>query len=176
VSWFAMRECTCPRPSAEPRRSWLTGVSHAFSRPHHSLQVLLSLTNMPCLCVALGNTQRFASNHGRPCGSKCAWDHWRGLLVHTGTLLQFQFIPRTQTAKMHCKLIPQIVINYRRHNAVGLQPTMMILWAWAGVPLGVYNIAEEFNIALRIQPQILTLLSLVTWIQCFYYQRVPMPR
>ncbi|KAF2822774.1 PQ loop repeat protein [Ophiobolus disseminans] len=69
------------------------------------------------------------------------------------------------------QLIPQIVINYRRHNAVGLQPTMMMLWAWAGVPLGVYNIAEGFNVALRIQPQILTLLSLVTWIQCFYYER-----
>ncbi|KAH4098708.1 hypothetical protein HBI80_181970 [Parastagonospora nodorum] len=69
------------------------------------------------------------------------------------------------------QLIPQIVINYRRHNATGLQPTMMMLWAWAGVPLGVYNIAEEFNVALRIQPQILTLLSLVTWIQCFYYER-----
>jgi hypothetical protein len=49
---------------------------------------------------------------------------------------------------------------------------MMMLWAWAGVPLGVYNIVEEFNIALRIQPQILILLSLVTWIQCYYYQRV----
>lgn len=49
---------------------------------------------------------------------------------------------------------------------------MMMLWAWAGVPLGVYNIAEEFNIALRIQPQVLTLLSLVTWIQCYYYERV----
>jgi hypothetical protein len=49
---------------------------------------------------------------------------------------------------------------------------MMMLWAWAGVPLGVYNIAEGFNVALRIQPQILTLLSLVTWIQCYYYERV----
>jgi hypothetical protein len=74
------------------------------------------------------------------------------------------------------QLIPQIIINYRRHNAIGLQPTMMMLWAWAGVPLGVYNIAEGFNIALRIQPQILTLLSLVTWIQCFYYERVPLPQ
>jgi hypothetical protein len=74
------------------------------------------------------------------------------------------------------QLIPQIIINYRRHNATGLQPTMMMLWAWAGVPLAVYNIAEGFNIALRIQPQILTLLSLVTWIQCFYYERVPLPR
>ena len=49
---------------------------------------------------------------------------------------------------------------------------MMMLWAWAGVPLGVYNIVKEYNIALRIQPQILTLLSLVTWIQCYYYERV----
>ncbi|KAF2005930.1 hypothetical protein P154DRAFT_423381 [Amniculicola lignicola CBS 123094] len=70
------------------------------------------------------------------------------------------------------QLIPQIVINYRRHNAIGLQPTMMMLWAWAGVPLGVYNIVEDFNIALRIQPQILTVLSLATWIQCYYYERV----
>ncbi|TLD07855.1 hypothetical protein PgNI_10933 [Pyricularia grisea] len=67
------------------------------------------------------------------------------------------------------QLIPQIVVNYRRHNTVGLQPSMMMLWAWAGVPLGVYNITEDFNVALRIQPQILTLLSLVTWAQCCYY-------
>ncbi|RSL97318.1 hypothetical protein CDV31_013083 [Fusarium ambrosium] len=69
------------------------------------------------------------------------------------------------------QLIPQIIVNYRRHNATGLQPSMMMLWAWAGVPLGVYNIVKEYNIALRIQPQILTLLSLITWIQCYYYER-----
>ncbi|KAG8161744.1 hypothetical protein KVR01_008731 [Diaporthe batatas] len=69
------------------------------------------------------------------------------------------------------QLIPQIIINYRRHNATGLQPSMMMLWAWAGVPLGVYNIVEDFNIALRVQPQILTFLSLITWIQCYYYER-----
>ncbi|KAI6756242.1 hypothetical protein HG530_011978 [Fusarium avenaceum] len=68
-------------------------------------------------------------------------------------------------------LIPQIIVNYRRHNATGLQPSMMMLWAWAGVPLGVYNIVKEYNVALRIQPQILTFLSLVTWIQCYYYER-----
>ena len=49
---------------------------------------------------------------------------------------------------------------------------MMMLWAWAGVPLGVYNIAENYNLALCIQPQILTVLSLVTWIQCYYYEKV----
>jgi len=49
---------------------------------------------------------------------------------------------------------------------------MMILWACAGVPLGAYNIAGNFNIAFLIQPQILTVLSLITWIQCFYYDDV----
>lgn len=49
---------------------------------------------------------------------------------------------------------------------------MMLLWAVAGVPLGVYNIVGEFNIALRIQPQILTTLSLFTWAQCLYYGKV----
>lgn len=73
------------------------------------------------------------------------------------------------------QLIPQIVINYRRDNATGLQPSIMMLWAWAGVPLGVYNIVKGFNIALRIQPQILTLMSLITWIQCYYYESVSIP-
>ncbi|KAG9687125.1 PQ loop repeat protein, partial [Aureobasidium melanogenum] len=69
------------------------------------------------------------------------------------------------------QLIPQIIINYRRHNATGLQPSMMMFWAWAGVPLGVYNITSAFNIALRIQPQILSFLSLLTWIQVYYYEK-----
>jgi len=47
----------------------------------------------------------------------------------------------------------------------------MMLWAWAGVPLGVYNIVSNFNIALQIQPQLLTSLSLATWIQVYYYER-----
>lgn len=46
---------------------------------------------------------------------------------------------------------------------------MMLLWACAGVPLGVYNIVSNFSIALQIQPQILTFLSLLTWMQCKYY-------
>lgn len=68
------------------------------------------------------------------------------------------------------QLLPQIWLNYRRHNATGLQPSMMMLWAWAGIPLGVYNITSNFNIPLLIQPQILTFLSLLTWIQCYYYE------
>ena len=67
------------------------------------------------------------------------------------------------------QLIPQIWQNYRRQHTHGLQPTMMLLWASAGIPLGIYNIIREFPIALQIQPQILTFLSLLTWAQTQYY-------
>jgi hypothetical protein len=70
------------------------------------------------------------------------------------------------------QLIPQIIINFRRHNTVGLQRSMMFLWACAGVPLGAYNVTGNFSIALQVQPQILTTLSLITWIQCYYYEDV----
>lgn len=96
-----------------------------------------------------------------------------GMLVGPGPFTLHRIVhPHMGQYLSNLQLIPQIIINYRRHNAVGLQPTMMMLWAWAGVPLGVYNIVKDFNVALRIQPQILTFLSLVTWIQCFYYERV----
>lgn len=49
---------------------------------------------------------------------------------------------------------------------------MMMFWAWAGVPLGVYNIVSDFNVALQVQPQILAFLSLLTWIQVYYYEKV----
>lgn len=37
------------------------------------------------------------------------------------------------------------------------------------MPLGVYNIADAYNIALQVQPNILIFLSLFTWGQCQYY-------
>ncbi|KAI3320966.1 PQ loop repeat protein-like protein [Xylariaceae sp. AK1471] len=67
------------------------------------------------------------------------------------------------------QLLPQIWKNWRRHDSKGLSPLFFLSWAIAGVPLGVYNIAEAFNIALQIQPNILIFLSLTTWSQCMYY-------
>ncbi|KAK3055665.1 hypothetical protein LTR09_003586 [Extremus antarcticus] len=69
------------------------------------------------------------------------------------------------------QLLPQVVLNYRRHSASGLSAGFLLFWAWAGVPLGVYNIVLAFNYALWVQPQILTALSLITWGQCYYYER-----
>jgi hypothetical protein len=67
-----------------------------------------------------------------------------GMLVHSSHSTPTKDIANLQ-------LIPQIIINVRRHNATGLQPTRMFLWACAGVPLGVYNIVKNFNVALQIQ-------------------------
>ena len=69
------------------------------------------------------------------------------------------------------QLTPQIILNYRRHSASGLSRGFMLLWACAGIPLGVYNILAGFDIALQVQPQILTVLSLVTWAQCCCYEQ-----
>lgn len=92
------------------------------------------------------------------------------MLVHPGlSLLSIAHHELRIDSDSCSQLIPQIMMNYRRHSTTGLQPTMMLLWAFAGIPLGVYNIVENFNIALQIQPHILTLLSLITWAQCKYY-------
>lgn len=72
------------------------------------------------------------------------------------------------------KLLPQIWKNWRRHDSGSLSHTFFLSWAIAGVPLGVYNIADDYNIALQIQPNILIFLSLLTWAQCqFYGKRRP---
>jgi hypothetical protein len=49
---------------------------------------------------------------------------------------------------------------------------MMLLWAFAGVSLGAYNIAQDLGVALQVQAQILTTLSLTTCGQCLYYKEV----
>ncbi|KAK1709755.1 hypothetical protein CaCOL14_012082 [Colletotrichum acutatum] len=67
------------------------------------------------------------------------------------------------------QLLPQISKNWRRHDTQSLSSTFFLSWAVAGVPLGVYTIADDFNIALQIQPNILMFLSLWTWFQCKYY-------
>ena len=67
------------------------------------------------------------------------------------------------------QLLPQIYTNHKRSHTHGLQPMMMLLWSAAGIPLGVYNIVRSFPVALQVQPQILTFLSLITWAQTQYY-------
>lgn len=49
---------------------------------------------------------------------------------------------------------------------------MMILWALAGLPLGIHNILSDQHVALIVQAQILTGLSLITWAQTMYYGKV----
>ncbi|THW38771.1 PQ loop repeat protein-like protein [Aureobasidium pullulans] len=65
--------------------------------------------------------------------------------------------------------LPQIWKTWRRHSRGSLSPLFFLAGAAAGIPLGVYNIVDDFNIALQIQPNILSLPSLITWSQCKHY-------
>jgi len=138
---------------------------------------------------------------GRYC-CQCVWDAWSRMLVSAGERKQSfpsMFIELCKTKK-HCyhtcipsrlpvlpswlpdqpqplqQLLPQIVLNFRRRSTTGLKPSFMLLWASAGCPLAVYNIVHKFNIALIVQPQILTGLSLITWSQCCVYGEVSLRR
>lgn len=86
--------------------------------------------------------------------------------------LLLSLLPPTELPFTSTQLLPQIILNHRRRSTTGLKPAFMLLWAAAGCPLAVYNIVNNFNIALIIQPQILTALSLVTWGQCCVYGEV----
>ncbi|KAL5120821.1 hypothetical protein ACEQ8H_001302 [Pleosporales sp. CAS-2024a] len=59
--------------------------------------------------------------------------------------------------------------NWRRKNTDGLPGMMLILWSICGVPFGVYAIVQNFNFALKFQPQAFAGLTLIAWGQTLYY-------
>lgn len=67
------------------------------------------------------------------------------------------------------QLIPQIWYNWRLKKTDGLPALMMMLWACAAVPFGVYSVVQRFAIPIQMQPQIFGALSLVTWGQIMHY-------
>ncbi|KAH3919607.1 hypothetical protein HBI56_028930 [Parastagonospora nodorum] len=77
------------------------------------------------------------------------------------------------TGKLFCcwcvQIIPQIWHNWRRKNTDGLPGSMLILWSICGVPFGVYAIVQNFNFALKFQPQAFAGLTLIAWGQTLYY-------
>lgn len=67
------------------------------------------------------------------------------------------------------QIIPQIWHNWRRKSTEGLPGSMLILWSICGVPFGVYAIVQNFNFALKFQPQAFASLTLISWGQTLYY-------
>ncbi|KAH9897560.1 PQ loop repeat-domain-containing protein [Xylariomycetidae sp. FL2044] len=67
------------------------------------------------------------------------------------------------------QLIPQIWTNWRSKKTDGLPSSMMFLWALCGVPFGAYNIVQDFNYPLQVQPQAFMVLCLVSWTQTLLY-------
>ncbi|KZT59490.1 hypothetical protein CALCODRAFT_450140 [Calocera cornea HHB12733] len=69
------------------------------------------------------------------------------------------------------QLIPQAWKSWREKSTYGLSPYLMLIWALAALPLGVYNISESVNIPLMVQPQLFGFLACTCWVQCFYYDQ-----
>lgn len=67
------------------------------------------------------------------------------------------------------QIIPQIVTNWRHKQTDGLPWIMPFLWAAAAVPFGIYNIVQNFNIPLQVQPQVFCALTLICWAQTLIY-------
>ncbi|KAH7063170.1 PQ loop repeat protein [Macrophomina phaseolina] len=66
-------------------------------------------------------------------------------------------------------IIPQIYTNWRHKETDGLPWIMPFLWAAAAVPFGIYNIVQNFNIPLQVQPQVFCALTLICWAQTLIY-------
>ncbi|KAK2463637.1 hypothetical protein APHAL10511_004388 [Amanita phalloides] len=69
------------------------------------------------------------------------------------------------------QLVPQIVKSWCESSTRGLSPWLMLIWSLTGAFFGTYAIVQGLSIPLIIQPQLFTLLSLVSWAQCLYYDR-----
>ncbi|PIL25155.1 hypothetical protein GSI_13044 [Ganoderma sinense ZZ0214-1] len=69
------------------------------------------------------------------------------------------------------QLIPQVWKSWRTKSTDGLSEYLMLLWGMSCIFLGVYAIVQNLNVPLIVQPQIMSVLSYVSWAQCQYYGR-----
>ena len=67
------------------------------------------------------------------------------------------------------QLVPQVWSNWRTKKTEGLPGAMMFLWAMCAIPFAVYNIVQNFNIPLQVQPHIFCVLSFISWGQVLVY-------
>lgn len=84
------------------------------------------------------------------------------------------------------QLLPQVWKSWREKSTEGLSPylgltcitftifidthnILRFLWGVSGAFFGVYAIVQDLNVPLIIQPQVLSFLSLVSWIQVSSY-------
>jgi len=79
------------------------------------------------------------------------------------------------TVLWSAQIIPQIYQNYKTKSTYGLSSYLMLLWTLSALFLGVYNILQNINVALIVQPQSFGVLGAVCWVQCLYYGDGPEP-
>ncbi|KAJ2961386.1 hypothetical protein NQZ79_g3409 [Umbelopsis isabellina] len=69
------------------------------------------------------------------------------------------------------QLAPQVWKSWRLKSTEGVSTSMMIIWAIAGVFLGIYNVGAQLAIPLWIQPHLFAVIAFMCASQTLYYQR-----
>ncbi|KAI0794082.1 PQ loop repeat-domain-containing protein [Fomes fomentarius] len=69
------------------------------------------------------------------------------------------------------QLIPQVWKSWRSKSTEGLSEYLMLSWGISGTFFGIYSIGQNLNVPLIVQPQLLAVLSYLSWAQCLYYGR-----
>ncbi|KAF8489312.1 PQ loop repeat-domain-containing protein, partial [Gautieria morchelliformis] len=67
------------------------------------------------------------------------------------------------------QILPQIWKSWREHSTEGLSIYLVFLWAVSAIFLGVYNVSQNINIPLIIQPQLFGTFCALSWTQCLHY-------
>jgi hypothetical membrane protein len=73
----------------------------------------------------------------------------------------------------HKALITFVTVwkSWRLKSTEGVSTSMMIIWAIAGIFLGIYNVGEQLAIPLWIQPHLFAVIAFMCASQTLYYQR-----
>jgi len=56
-----------------------------------------------------------------------------------------------------------IILQTVKYLVDDMAPTIRLMWAIASTQFGVYVIVQNLNVPLILQPQVLTVLSLISW-------------
>ncbi|KAJ7123192.1 PQ loop repeat-domain-containing protein [Mycena epipterygia] len=67
------------------------------------------------------------------------------------------------------QLVPQVWKSFREKSTTGLSEWLVLSWAISGGFFGVYAVVQNLNIPLVVQPQLFSLLCLISFGQCQYY-------
>ncbi|KAI9293281.1 hypothetical protein K502DRAFT_279887, partial [Neoconidiobolus thromboides FSU 785] len=83
-----------------------------------------------------------------------------------------QFFASVALVLWSVQLLPQIYKNYKRENTKELSPHTFLIWCVSNVLVSSNSIINNASILIIIQPHLFNFLSMICYIQCYYYNKL----